>query len=588
MFTEQAYNEKYELLADLADPLKPAERTIVGRDHEQMQLLAALSRPELCNPLLLGPAGSGKTMLVQATMLKDTERLYLEVDPSRMIARAGSGEQMAALLKAFFDQAQQFVATEGYEMVLFIDEFHQIIQLSDAATEAIKPVLAASGSRGLRIIAATTYEEFHKHISANQPLVERLQRINLTPPGAETTIEILKGMTRRYGVEDQFFDDHILKLIYEYTERYVKASSQPRKSILVLDSMVGWHRLTGQDIDRDLLASVLQESLNVNVAFSVDGTMIKQKLDRVVLSQDRATSVVARWLQLAVADLNDKNRPLASFVFAGSTGVGKTELTKQLAKLLFGDDQRHLIRFDMTEFATDDMLATFRSELTRKVWDLGHSVILFDEVEKASPLVTRLLLQVLDDGRLSDDHNREVSFLNTYIVLTTNAGSDIFQDIGRYSSSDTGDGEAMEDYEVLIRRNITEGTAENRFPPELLGRINAIVPFQPLSTHTQTQIVVQKLAALAQEVQLKHQVRLDVDGKVPAYLVEDRGQHDTNAGGARAAVSRLTEEVTTSVATFINSHPDVRNVVVRLDGRARFEHKDQVKSQARIVVEAVR
>lgn len=173
MFRDAHLNEGYPLLAKLSDPLKSAERTIVGREHEKMQLLASMSRPELCNALLLAEAGTGKTALVQATMEVDAERLYLEVDPARMIAEAGDGDLMASKLKGFFDEAEAFVREESRELVLFIDEFHQIIQLSDAAVEAIKPVLAASGTRGIRIIAATTYEEFHKHISPNQPLVER-------------------------------------------------------------------------------------------------------------------------------------------------------------------------------------------------------------------------------------------------------------------------------------------------------------------------------------------------------------------------------------------------------------------------------
>ena len=588
MFHEVHLNEGYPLLSKLSDPLKRAEREIVGREHEKLQLLASMSRPELCNALLLAEAGTGKTALVQATMAADAERLYLEVDPSRMISEAGDSDRMAAMLKGFFDEAEHFVADEKQELVLFIDEFHQIIQLSDAAVEAIKPVLAASGARGIRIIAATTYDEFHRHIAPNQPLVERLQRINLTPPGQETTIRILQGMAEHYDVADQFYDDHIYRQIYEYTERYMPASSQPRKSILVLDSMVGWHRLTKRALDRDLLSDVLQESLGVNVAFKVDGAKIKEQLDSKVFSQDLATRAVARRLQLSVADLNDKGRPEASLLFTGSTGVGKTELAKQLARLLFGDDQRHLIRFDMSEYAQDSSMDLFRSELTKRVWDLSHAVLLFDEVEKASAMVTRLLLQVLDDGRLSDDNNREVSFLNTYIVMTTNAGSEIYKTIAQYAADDTGSGEQLLKYDKLIRRSITETSADNRFPPELLGRIDAIVPFQPLSEDTQRKIVRNKLRHMVQEVLIKHNVRVDIDQRVLQYLIDDKGDTDSNAGGARGAVAKMTDEVTTGVATFINEHPSERRIRIDVVGELASDHKDMLTSDACIEVSAVR
>lgn len=521
-------------------------------------------------------------------MAADAERLYLEVDPSRMISEAGDSDRMAAMLKGFFDEAEHFVADEKQELVLFIDEFHQIIQLSDAAVEAIKPVLAASGARGIRIIAATTYDEFHRHIAPNQPLVERLQRINLTPPDQETTIRILQGMAEHYDVADQFYDDHIYRQIYEYTERYMPASSQPRKSILVLDSMVGWHRLTKRALDRDLLSDVLQESLGVNVAFKVDGAKIKEQLDSKVFSQDLATRAVARRLQLSVADLNDKGRPEASLLFTGSTGVGKTELAKQLARLLFGDDQRHLIRFDMSEYAQDSSMDLFRSELTKRVWDLSHAVLLFDEVEKASAMVTRLLLQVLDDGRLSDDNNREVSFLNTYIVMTTNAGSEIYKTIAQYAADDTGSGEQLLKYDKLIRRSITETSADNRFPPELLGRIDAIVPFQPLSEDTQRKIVRNKLRHMVQEVLIKHNVRVDIDQRVLQYLIDDKGDTDSNAGGARGAVAKMTDEVTTGVATFINEHPSERRIRIDVVGELASDHKDMLTSDACIEVSAVR
>lgn len=588
MFHEVHLNEGYPLLSKLSDPLKRAERGIVGREHEKLQLLASMSRPEQCNALLLAEAGTGKTALVQATMAADAERLYLEVDPSRMISEAGDSDRMAAMLKGFFDEAEHFVADEKQELVLFIDEFHQIIQLSDAAVEAIKPVLAASGARGIRIIAATTYDEFHRHIAPNQPLVERLQRINLTPPDQETTIRILQGMAEHYDVADQFYDDHIYRQIHEYTERYMPASSQPRKSILVLDSMVGWHRLTKRALDRDLLSDVLQESLGVNVAFKVDGAKIKEQLDSKVFSQDLATRAVARRLQLSVADLNDKGRPEASLLFTGSTGVGKTELAKQLARLLFGDDQRHLIRFDMSEYAQDSSMDLFRSELTKRVWDLSHAVLLFDEVEKASAMVTRLLLQVLDDGRLSDDNNREVSFLNTYIVMTTNAGSEIYKTIAQYAADDTGSGEQLLKYDKLIRRSITETSADNRFPPELLGRIDAIVPFQPLSEDTQRKIVRNKLRHMVQEVLIKHNVRVDIDQRVLQYLIDDKGDTDSNAGGARGAVAKMTDEVTTGVATFINEHPSERRIRIDVVGEMASDHKDMLTSDAFIEVSAVR
>ena len=580
---------EFPLLAQHSHAVKAAERDIVGRDTEIAQLMAAMSRPELCNALLLAPAGAGKSALVQAAMAADPKRVYREVDLANMISGLRNTEELAGLLANFFAQAEAYAsANEDRELVLFMDEFHQIVQLSPAAVEALKPVLAASGTRGIRIIAATTYDEFKVHIAPNQPLVERLQRINLTPTDKQTTIRILRGMAERYDVGAQFYNNHVFEMIYDYTQRFVPASSQPRKSILVLDAMVGWHRFDDRPMDRDLLADVLLESINVNVAFRVDAVRIKEQLDSKVLSQDLATSTVARRLQLCVADLHDKTKPMSSFLFTGSTGVGKSEMTKQLARLLFGDDQRRLIRFDMTEYADASSLKLFKSELSARVWQMGHAVILFDEVEKAHATVIRLLLQVLDDGRLTNDNNREVSFLNTYIVLTTNAGSEIYSTIAQYAADDTGSGEKLLEYKKQIRRSITQTQSDNRFPPELLGRIDAIVPFQPLSRETQLSIVKNKTKQMLQEVLTKHGVRVGVSPKVFTYLMEDKGDTESDAGGARAAIGLLTDEVVAEVATFINLYPKERSIRVDVAGDLASEDKSKLKSRARIEVTAVR
>lgn len=573
----------YPSIEMYTSPVRPPARPIVGRDMEMKRLLAAMMRPELCNVILLGEAGVGKSALVQGTSLRDADRYYLEVDLSHMIADLADPNQMADKLKQLFGEVQRFCETQKQQVVLFIDEFHQIVQLSDAAVEALKPLLADSGTRGIRVIAATTYVEFRKWISPNQPLVERLQRINLQQPSEEMVVEILRGMAKRYGVDHQFYDDHLFKLIYEYTNRYIPANAQPRKSILILDSMVGWYRLEQRRINRKLLADVIFESEGVNVAFRVDATSIKKELDKHVYAQEYATGVIEQRLQICVADLNDKSKPMSSFLMTGSSGVGKTEVTKQLARILFQDD-RSLIRFDMTEFANNDSLDRFRKELTSHVWERPYSIILLDEIEKACAAVTRLLLQVLDDGRLVDENNREVSFVNSYVVLTTNAGSEIYKDIAQYAVDDRGSGQLLRKYEKLIRESISTTTGENKFPPELLGRIDCIVPFQPLSENTLRRIVTKKLQDLILDVRAKHGVELTIQAKVIDYLVLDNMDTDSNAGGARAAISKLEAEVTTAVARYINANPEAKHILVGTTGEGAYENKYKLVSTMRIWV----
>lgn len=874
----------YPMLHGFVDPLRAPNREIVGREHEQLQIRAALERPELSNVLLLAPAGAGKTALVQSTMLVDTERMYLEVDLSRMIANLSNADEMASRLKSLFDETIAYTKVVGREIVLFIDEAHQVVQLSAAAVEALKPILAASGTLGIRVIMATTFEEYNEFIKPNQPLDQRLQRILLTPPDSETTVQILRGMAERYDVSNLFPDDRLFREMYDLTERYQPADVQPRKSIKLLDAMVGWHRVTGKPMSMSLLADVLKLSTGIDVAFSVDGVAIKNNLDKRVFAQDMASSVIARRLQLCVADLHDKKKPNASFLFAGSTGVGKwctndtmvpvwrdddvrwvrhgdlvagdqvfardgsvqsvvdvfpqgrqrvyrvhladgrhldvggphlwgvytvarrervhrgenlqpdvmstldmlnagvtrpgsdgrnvvkfyipaagavawpessldddpytvgyevgvqrsgdrsvpqeyvtgsieqrwslvrglfdalgtidpsgqryrlslttasetlaeqtrtllfslgvstslsvrrigdterveydlhvrvahedkaqffsveekksiaaaaadvtndrqhyydmigivdiedlgvdaeasciyvdgdehlyqagefvvthnTEMTKALAELLFGDDTGRLIRFDMSEFALDDSLSLFRSELSQQVSNMGHAILLFDEVEKASPKVIRVLLQVLDDGRLTDDNGRQVSFLNTYIILTTNAGSEIFKTIGAYAGSDVGDGSTMDDFLKNIETSIRDTAG---FPPELLGRIDEIVPFQPLSQKTLERIVISKLKQLRDEVKLRHNINVAIDERVIKYVSIDKIDTGTDSGGARNAVRTMQREVATEVATYINANPETDSIVVYVDGEMRAENKNRLKSGAKVKVD---
>lgn len=523
------------------------------------------------------------TVLVQSCMQDDPERIYLEVDMAKMIADLSNPEEMAARLKALFDEAESFSQSKDREVVLFIDEFHQVVQLSTAAVEALKPLLANLGSSGVKVIAATTYDEFNAHIASNLPLVERFARINIPQTNREVTIEIIKGMAEKYDVADEIFDDSLYEQIFDYTDRYVPASVQPRKSIRVLDAMIGRHRSQGERMDKALLATVLRDDLGIEVEIDVNAAEIKAELDKRVFSQDFATTSIARRLQLCVAGLNDQSKPMSSLLFTGATGTGKTEVTKQLSKILFGDDQRHLIRFDMSEWGRDDSVDLFREELSRQVWATSHCVLLFDEIEKASALVVRLLLQVLDDGRLSDKDGRQVSFLNTYIVLTTNAGSEIYRTIGEYNADDHGSEASMREYEKVIEESIKSADG-GKFPPELLGRIDAIVPFQPLSRPTLRKIMMKKLSALKADVKRKHGIDLTIDKRVVDFLVEDESRSDSDAGGARDMVRRMQRYLSTEVAAFINEHPEERVIAAKIDGALRSEDVTILKSDARVVV----
>lgn len=596
--TAPKFSEMFPMLNLYGSAIKPMTRPLIGREKQLRQLKAGLMRPELCNVLLLGDAGSGKTALVQGAMAADTSRIYLEVDLSKMIADLRDNNEMAMKVKALFEEAARFVKESKTEIVLFIDEFHLICMLSSAAVEALKPMLADSGTRGVRVIVATTFTEFRMYISANQPLVQRLQRIEILPPSRDAIISILKSYAKVYGVADEIHGSYIYEQIIDLSNKYIPANAQPRKSILLLDLMVGWFRAEEDTkMNTELLYDVLKYSEGIELNVKLDAVSIKKRLDSKVFAQYLATASVASRLQITSADLNNKTKPMSSFLFTGSTGVGKTELTKQLAEILFADPKR-LIRFDMTEYSQSASIERFRTELTTKVWERPYSVVLFDEVEKACGDVTRILLQVLDDGRLIDQNNREVSFLNTYIVLTTNAASEIYKTIGSYvNSEDASDAEQIKNlskYMKVIRRAIVEGTGNNKFPPELLGRIDAICPFMPLASDTQRKILEKRMSKLQEEVERKHGLRLTYEhDAVLRYILYDKLDTESDSGGARIVAVKFEEEVVIAVARIINlinsntdpdmTHDKICGIIVKVDGNMAVDDKTILEGDAQII-----
>lgn len=576
--------EGYPMLASYVSPIRPAKYAVVGRKSEMASIMATFGREIVTNAILLGEPGSGKTEIVKGLSVLDAKRIYLEVDLSAMASGQNGALELANRLKQLFDEVERFRRTNlgDLEIVLFIDEFHRIIKMSSSATEELKPALAESGVRGIRVLGATTFGEFNDFVAPNKALNDRLEPIRIRELSKEVVVEILKNIAKQSLSLDvyQKIPSKLYGQIYEYTNRYIPSSPQPRKSIFLLDRMLGWHLSFNKPMDMELLAYVLYIGVGVNIKFSIDAKRVKAMLDERVFSQQFATSVLERRLQITTANINDPTRPLSSFLFTGPTGVGKTELSKAMSTVLFGDD-RALIRFDMSEYVSIDTIDIFKERLTLEVWAKPYGIILLDEIEKANPAITRLLLQVLDDGRLSDKYGREVSFKNTYIILTTNAGSEIYESIAHYAKSDSGE-DGMMEYNKVIRRSLINNDS---FPTELLNRIDVVVPFQPLSLNTLKKIVQSKLDKLTKRIFAMYQTEVLVESDVVDFLVGDKYDEDTNSGGARGLEHEMDLHVTTKIAEMLNTSPEIKRWRVYVDGKMQHQNKFMVTTQATVKIE---
>lgn len=533
-------NEYSLMNAFLRDFRNEKDREVLGREEIINSILAAMARKELTNVALVGDAGVGKTAIVQKVSRIDAERFYFEVDLALMSA---SGErnvdgrvEMAARLKDMFAEIMRFQKHANREIVVFMDEFHLISETSPAALQALKPLLAESGRHNVRIIVATTSEEYDKYIRGDEALTERLQRIVVPEMSNDLTFSILKSMKKRY-VPNELISDQLLLSIIRLTNRYLPSQTQPRKSVVVFDAMIGWHNQFKRPFDEQLLNIVLHDSQGINVDHQMDVNNIKEYLENRVRGQQYAIQAVCNRLYLVRSGLTDPTRPLASLLFSGSTGVGKTELAKSMAYVLYGDDSQ-MIRFDMSEYALAKSVDTFRVRLATKVWERPSSIILLDEFEKAAPEVTKVLLQVLDDAQLSDRYGREVSFKNSMIVLTTNAAKEVYKKFNQSHAivSEQAQAEAekqkrikmsnqntdqidseLKDYQELIYDSLASNDA---FPSELLGRIDSVVPFDPLQRPERVAIAKIQLEKFKKKLLQQRGVRIHYDSDVIKLIVD--------------------------------------------------------------------
>lgn len=479
---------------------------VVGRETEIARVIEILGRRKKNNPMLIGEPGVGKSAIVEGIALRIAggsispalaKKRLISLDIASVVAGTKYRGDFEKRLKSIIKEA-----SSNPDIILFIDEFHTIVGAGGAqgsldAANILKPALA----RGeLQCIGATTMDEFAKIVEKDGALDRRFQKIVVEPTDIQQSITILENLKPNYeDFHKVTYSDEAIEACVRLTDRYITDKSLPDKAIDALDEAGSMIRLnltkdkrTGNIVDAEDIATVVSKmtGIPVNKVAESEGNRImkmKGRLQSRIIGQDDAIEKVVRAIQRNRAGLKDPNRPIGTFLFFGPTGVGKTQLAKCLAEYLF-DSQENMVRIDMSEYMEKFTVSRLvgappgyvgyeeGGQLSERVRRKPYCVVLLDEIEKAHPDIFNILLQVLDEGRLTDSNGRVVSFRNTIVIMTSNVGS---RELDEYGS---GVGFATSGKSVSKnRQSVLEKAIRKSFPPEFINRVDERIFFNALT-----------------------------------------------------------------------------------------------------------
>ncbi len=597
-----------------------------GRDREIRRMLIILSRRQKNNPVLLGEPGVGKTAVVEGLARYIAEgKAPASLLNARIVSLSIGSAVAGAMFRGQFEERVKQVieeAKENPELILFIDELHTLVGAGAAegavgASDLLKPALA----RGeLRVIGATTLDEYRKRIEKDAALERRFQPIMVGEPSPEEAVEMLKILRSRYeqfhGVQ---ISDEAIDAAVRLSDRYINDRFLPDKAVDVMDEAASSVKLAaiergevgpqvilalekeitriqsekesaaiGEDYERAAIlrqnelqlqqqleeaqkhggaqntltvgendiAAIVELWTGAPVTQIVDSERqnlrnLEERLRRRVIGQDEAVSAVARAIRRSRAGMKDENRPIGSFLFMGPTGVGKTELAKALAAAMFGGEDR-IIRVDMSEYMEAHTVSRLfgsppgyighdeGGQLTEKVRRNPYSVILFDEIEKAHSDVFNSLLQILDDGRLTDGKGRTVNFKNTIVIMTSNIATSELRKAGLGFMAGSANESAHEQEQQERQSKAMEGL-KRAFKPEFINRIDQIVVFNDLQTPQLLQIVDLMLAQTQRRL-AEQKIALDYNDDVRSLLLSKGTNLAYGARPLRRAVQTLVDD----------------------------------------------
>lgn len=535
---------------------------IIGRETEIDRLIEILCRKTKNNPVLIGEAGVGKSAVVEGLAQRIADKKVPEILLNKRIYSLNLSALMAGTkYRGSLEQKLNeiiSIITNDKNIITFIDEIHTLMQAGSEKGEInpsdiLKPYLARGD---MQTIGATTIDEYSKFIEKDKALERRFQPVVVNPPSEEDAIKILQGLKSTYekfhGVT---ITNDAIESAVKMSVRYITNRNLPDKAIDLLDEASAKAKIdkTGDAVvDSEDIAKVVSTTTNIPVSKITETEKekllnLENILHKRVIGQDEAINAVCKAIRRARVGLKDSKRPIGSFIFLGQTGVGKTELAKAIAECLF-DDEKSLIRIDMSEYMEQHTVSKLigsppgfvgyeeGGQLTDKVRKNPYSVVLFDEVEKAHPDILNILLQILDDGRVTDGQGRLVNFHNTIIILTSNIGAKKVMEQKEISS------QKGVELDFDTQAQIMKQELIKSYRPELLNRIDLTVVFRPLSFEELAKIANLMIQSLNKKL-AERNISLKLTESALIYLIQKGYNTNYGARPLRRIIEQEIEDV---------------------------------------------
>ncbi|MEL6979543.1 MAG: ATP-dependent Clp protease ATP-binding subunit ClpA [Pseudomonadota bacterium] len=556
---------------------------LIGRDGEVERCVQVLCRRRKNNPLLVGDPGVGKTAIAEGLAKRIVDKDVPEVLAEATIYSLDMGALLAGTrYRGDFEERLKAVMKEledHEDAVLFIDEIHTVIgagATSGGAMDASNLLKPALQSGGLRCMGSTTYKEYRQHFEKDRALLRRFQKIDVIEPTVEDAISILRGVQSVFEEHHNVtYSDDAIDTAVKLAARYINDRKLPDKAIDVIDEAGAAQRLVAEEDRKSKIGAEEIEAVVAKIARIPPKSVSKDdaealrdidvKLKRVVFGQDEAIEALASAIKLARAGLREPEKPIGSYLFAGPTGVGKTEVAKQLAEIMGVE----MLRFDMSEYMEKHSVSRLIGAppgyvgfdqgglLTDGVDQHPHSVLLLDEIEKAHPDVYNLLLQVMDHGKLTDHNGRTVDFRNVILIMTSNAGA------AEQAANAIGFGRDR-------REGEDTAAIEKAFTPEFRNRLDAVISFGPLPRPVILQVVEKFVLQLEAQL-MERGVSIELSEEAAAWLA-DKGYDDKM--GARPLGRVIQENLKKPLAEELLFGKLVKGGLVRVlvvDGKLELE-----------------